>query len=1184
MNINYEEELQKLQQPPQEIDYEAELQSLSTPVAAAPATAASLSIDYDAELAQLPAAPKPAPLPVISRSTFEEQNVDLMGTGGDGTENQVQQERSYVTPAEVARDPERVQDVRKFFAARYPNLAAPKSDVALMKKFSELQAKSDMAYVEDITWALNANDEQKKAAFMVSDLAENITTPLTSEVGAILKSPSTYVGGVPGLVVKKVVGKTALSAIQRMAAVSVAAAVGEGTVAAGVNLLKQKGETLLSFEYTDDKGEVKTASVRDDISYAEAGLVAGVAAVLGGAGGAFLGKGVSAKEQMADLMVRKRDPNAANVAIESFKEQFASREKELYREPIFASEAERQAARASSLDVADAAQEATNSVLNKESIDLLHRTARQLFADNPELIPVDFDKKSIATVIAEVLEKESSDTIQQAASRAGISAQQFLDAFKVTGSEAATVLQANSSMAKFLNKIVDGSGAVDPDLEKLINRMVNAGRGKVHAPGAFGVGLRKVTDASVGGAVAGLSTLIANVGGLTATIGIRTAVDTINAGMRTFDGMVGAMRGDVPLKNFNVKEPVGQLINDGFRVMGHLLDNGYSQELFTAATKYNPRIKNLLLQASPEGERDSMNRFVTAINVMNRSVESFIRKPVFVASLRNRMDDLNLDFESFIANDKPIPAGLLELAAKDTLDVTFSSAFRKGGVGVEGGIEEGVAVVVNAVNSNNYFKTFANFTFPFFRFALSSIKYSYQLTPASAVIGGRTLLKEAASLESLAAKTTKKSEAAGLRAEASGLRYQAKQKIITSSIGLGLIGYASGVRRDNADLPMTQVRSKSGEVYDTAPYAPYSNLLAIGETVNHLQDMGKGLWYTFAMTLEERKAEAAKFRQQANSLARNEEGRQAFIDKAELLEYFNLRDFDQGTFSQVILGMGRTAGTQKSLVDSVTEVMESGVDSKEGLDMMRGAGRYAGDFLSRFDNVLNPVYDVINAMRGDLRSVDSKDAPALGAGAFVDEMVNSLSSPVPIARDRLRDRPSLFDEGTQQVPTATRYVSGVKANAPTTDIENELLRLGVEPYKVLPRDKDRSVRNKIIVIAQPIVTANARELLNDPDYQRLSMDEQRKGMEDVIRKASNEAKKDVEDNLTEEEQTNRQYERLPKRTKDAAEDNFIRVTGRSPTTLEDKQDILNKDFADVDDITDFARGGLATQTKKAFSR
>ena len=1182
MNINYEEELQKLQQPPQEIDYEAELQSLSTPVAAAPATAAPLSIDYDAELAQLPAAPKPAPLPVISRSTFEEQNVDLMGTGGDGTENQVQQERSYVTPAEVARDPERVQDVRKFFAIRYPNLAAPKSDLALMKKFSELQAKSDIAYVEDITWALNANDEQKKAAYMVSDLAANITTPLTSEVGALLKSPSTYVGGIPGLVVKKVVGKTALSAIQRVAAVSVAASVGEGTVAAGVNLLKQKGETLLSFEYTDDKGEVKTASVRDDISYAEAGLVAGVAAVLGGVGGVFLGKGVSAKEQMADLMVRKRDPSATNAAIESFKEQFANREKELYREPIFASAAEREAARFSSLDAnLMQMEEGTNSVLNKESIDLLHRTARQLFADNPELIPVDFDKKSIATVIAEVLEKESSDTIQQAAARAGISEQQFLEAFKVTGSEAATVLQANSAMAKFLNKLVDGSGAVDPDLEKLINRMVNAGRGKVNAPSEFGVWLRKGTDASVGGAVAGLPTLIANVGGLTATIGIRTTVDLINASMRTLDGMLGAMRGDVPLKNFSIKEPIGQLINDGFRVIGHLLDNGYSQELFTAATKYNPRIKNLLLQASPEGERDSMNRFVTAINVMNRSVESFIRKPVFVASLRNRMDDLNLDFESFIANDKPIPAGLLELAAKDTLDVTFSSAFRKGGVGVEGGVEEGVAVVVNAINSNNYFKTFANFTFPFFRFALSSLKYSYQLTPASAAIGGRTLLKEAASLEKLAAKTTKKAEAAGLRAEAAGLRYQAKQKIITSGIGLGLIAYASEVRRDNADLPMTQVRSKSGEVYDTAPYAPYSNILAIGEAVNHLMDMGKSMWYTFGMTPEERKEEAVKFRTQANSLAVNEEGRQALVDKADLLEYFNLRDFDQETFGQVILGMGRMAGTQKSLVDSVTEVFESGIGGEEGLDMLRATGRITGDFLSRFDNVLNPVYDVINAMRGDLRSVDSKDAPALGAGAFVDEMVNSLSAPMPVLRDRLRDRPSLFDEGTQQVPTAARYVSGVKANAPTTDIENELLRLGVEPYKVLPKDKDRSVRNKIIVIAQPIVTANARERLNDPNYQRLSMDEQRKTMEDVIRKATNEAKEDVEDNLTEEEQTNRQYKRLPKRTKDAAEDNFVRVTGRRPTTLEDKQDILNKNF---EDANDFARGGLATQTRKAFSR
>lgn len=67
-------------------------------------------------------------------------------------------------------------------------------------------------------------------------------------------------------------------------------------------------------------------------------------------------------------------------------------------------------------------------------------------------------------------------------------------------------------------------------------------------------------------------------------------------------------------------------------------------------------------------------------------------------------------------------------------------------------------------------------------------------------------------------------------------------------------------------------------------------------------------------------------------------------------------------------------------------------------------------FLSRFDNVLNPIYDVVNYMNEDLRQVDSKDAPTLGYGVFADELVNSLSAPIPVARERLRDKPSLFQE------------------------------------------------------------------------------------------------------------------------------------------------------------------------------
>ena len=1136
-----------------------------------------------------PATPSYQPTP--SPTAFAEQSVDLMGMGDEGalqTQTTVQgatAERTYLMPEEVAKMPQKVSALRSYMRVRYPNMPAAETDLDLVKQYNELQSKTDMDIIEDAQWVMNATDAQKRIAYTaMTEVGDIMPVSLSNELLAGLKSPSSYVGGFSGIVARKAATRAGKTALQTMLRTGLATGATDATIGASLNVVEQKTRMGTSFKAVDEEGNEKVVSLQDDFNYAELALVTGINAVISGAGGASVaGVGGDPKKQMAAIMAKKKPEAEVKKAISDFLNQFQSREKEIYKEPLFTSPAEKQQARAASLDIMDEPKEVTNAVLNKETIKSIYDTAKQLFADNPDLIPADFKDRRITEVISDVLSNADTETIQQAAARAGVSQQAFLDAFKVTASDAGAILQAGSDMAKFFGKATQGMR--DPELERIYERLYRAGYGQEYMGDVMFKGLRKFTDASVGAAVAGLSTTILNTAGLVGTLTVKTAVDVLDAGIRTTEKMVGAMRGKTPIKELSVKETTGQLVGDGFRVLGDILDSGLSEQIFTAATKYNPRIANMLLNASAEGDRGAMGKFVTTLNAANRAVEGFIRKPVFVASLRTRMKAVNLDLDDFIANDKAIPMGLMEQAMDDTLELTFSARFKKGkGGGVEGAIESGVASVVSAINANNGLKTIANVFMPFYRFGLSVAKYSYRLTPVSGASGAlelsraSSLLSRAKELE----KIGKTKAARDMRIEASGMNYQARQKILTSTVGTGLIAYAMGVREDNADLPATQLRDKTGEVHDVTTLAPLSNLLVMGDAALLLRDLGKGLWYATTLTEQERAAEAAQLRKQANSLARNSKGRQELINKAELLEG-RFRNFDPVKFGEVIIGMGRMAGTQKTFIDSVKEVAEGGIQGEGWEEYLKKGGRFAGDFLSRFDNVLNPIYDVVNYMNEDLRQVDSKDAPTLGYGVFADELVNSLSAPMPVARERLRDKPSLFQAKTPQAANVFRYLTGEKPSAPTSAIENELLRVGIEPYKVYPRDTNRELNNKVIKLAQPNIRRYITDLIKDPEYKRMSMNEQSLALEGRIKSVLKEAKDLVEENLSEEKLTDRQFKAIPKKEREAAQDSFFRANRRSAKTMVDKQAIIDGDYSEASELKEYASGGLAVQTRKAFS-
>ena len=510
---------------------------------------------------------------------------------------------------------------------------------------------------------------------------------------------------------------------------------------------------------------------------------------------------------------------------------------------------------------------------------------------------------------------------------------------------------------------------------------------------------------------------------------------------------------------------------------------------------------------------------------------------------------LGLDYEDFIANNKPIPQRLNQDAVDDALKLTFSYPFTKRGEkSLEGYSEDLARRILNGFERNPISGTVGKIAVPFMRFSLNALRYTYRLTPVSGIAGGMEISKARKFLNE------------GKMEEAAGLVYEGKKKIIDSVVGTAFgFGFIAS-RLENSDLGMTETRDSDGNVKDVSGLFPYVNGMVIAELALLMKDLSQNLWYTLSMTPEERAEEAKKFRAQAESLALNEAGRQRLILKAEQLELNRVRKFDGQKFTEIMTGMGRASLTQNSFIDQVTRLFEGSLTENAGKKISVAFA----DFLGRFDNFLNPFYDAINFMREDYRVVDTRAPTSLDLPPMVDAATAVLAGPVPFARDILEERPSLFQSTPQQVPTVLRQVQGQRPTPPTSQIENELARLRIPSFSVFKPSGDRSLDNLTIRLVQPLFQQEVENLIfDDPVYKQMSVNEQRKAITERMQKAFNEVKPIAREMYLQSNPVrtiNRLYDALPRAQREADEDRFMKAFKRRPTTLEDKMRVIQGDF------------------------
>jgi len=622
-----------------------------------------------------------------------------------------------------------------------------------------------------------------------------------------------------------------------------------------------------------------------------------------------------------------------------------------------------------------------------------------------------------------------------------------------------------------------------------------------------------------------------------------------------------------------VKEEIGTIFADGGYVLSRLMDAGYTKELSEMALKNNPRLNNLINNVGAEVETQgggAVNDTVRALNIFNRAVDGVVRGPVFLQSIKNRMKDVGLDFEDFMANDKPVPTSLLKAAAEDTMKLTFSYSFKQTGEKSVEGIAEDLAFkALDTFNRNAGSGIVKDIVAPFLRFQLNAVRYTYRLTPMSG-IGGYQELQQAAKLRG-----------EGKTLEAAGMSYDGKRKVLDSAVGSAAILGAMAYREENSDIQFNQYKDNDGNVKDGSALFPYVNVMALAEATLVMKDIGKELWYTTKMSPEERATEATKIKEQADALDVNDPKKQQLTNQYELLQLGRVRNFDGIKFTEIITGLGRSAGTQKSVLNTIAETVEGGITES----MEKKGGQIVGDFISRFDNVLNPLYDAINFLRDDMRVVDPKASTAISGEVSpgIEAAVATVAAPIPGARDILQSRPSLFQSTEQQTPAVQRQFTGARPTPPTSAIEKELTRLNIQPYSVVKTTGSRDLDNIRVQLAAPEFRGVVTELISSPDYKAKSANEQQVAIKDAMNTVLSSYKKDAQELFLQkygQSALNALYEKAP--DKAAQEDAFVRMFKRKPTTNADKFAIIEGDFKDVG-VVEKAKGGLVSQMDKMLT-
>jgi hypothetical protein len=485
-----------------------------------------------------------------------------------------------------------------------------------------------------------------------------------------------------------------------------------------------------------------------------------------------------------------------------------------------------------------------------------------------------------------------------------------------------------------------------------------------------------------------------------------------------------------------LKNSLSDTMKDAFSVYGYMAKNGLSTEVTDTLLQHNPTLRGNLLSATQENATNEVSKAAQIFNTLNVAQDAFFRKAIFSAAVEKHMRRAGLDMYQTIGEGKVIPASILKQATDDTLKATFSYAPKAQKKGIE-------TLEAGAENMANLLVKAAEFpggsliaTFP--RFMSNAIAFQYRYSVFGAVSGAEDLLNGALM------------NAAGSNAGA-GLVRKGQENIAKGVVGTAALAAAYDYRLNNQDADWYNIKNNDGSTIDTRSIFPLGPTLAVADFLAKRK-----------LGLEPKTAEAV----------------------------------------EAIAGMKMPAGTQNQFLDQVFSAFSSEKDADK---LEIAVGKVLGDFTARFSQpfLVKSAYEFLDLFReGGAVQRDPNVIKSEAAGdKLIEAAVNRVQSKLPIVKEALPEAiPRLREGPVYKEGEFFNSLIGVRVTPEKTPAEQEIVRLGIDPYKLYgPSSGDKQYDRAFVENANPLVIKAIDRTTANERYKALTPTEQKIALTNVVR-------------------------------------------------------------------------------------
>ena len=653
-----------------------------------------------------------------------------------------------------------------------------------------------------------------------------------------------------------------------------------------------------------------------------------------------------------------------------------------------------------------------------------------------------------------------------------------------------TVGDAASVMQGYssLARVLGRLSQLDPETDALIKQMYGRSEDMTSATGALLSGIQRLEKESKALVVSSIGTTVRNIYGSTGALTL-DAASRVLEGTIYETGKVVKTAIDGTYQRGDLTKGMKGVIKDAFNTLVYLKDAGFTAEVVDKILVDNPAIQKQVFSALQETGNAELSKAARIANTLNVAQDALFRKAVFTASIERQLRRIGIDMYEVVANDKTIPADVLKNAGEEALKATFSYMPKPRRAGQNTLESKAEGWASKAVSFLEDMPGGSLIaTFP--RFMANAMAFQYKYSPFGAASGVSDIL------------------AAGKRAVtdqegANRLYREGLGKFSRGTVGTAALYAAYKYRMENQDTEWYNVQGEDGSTVDVRAIFPAGPWLAVGDLVAKMK-LGK-------------------------------------FEDAKVSEAM-----------EAIVGMKMPAGTQKTILDSLPELMAG--EGKEADKFKKAMGQILGDFAGRFIQPGQPFLAYFDLM--DRESQLARDPNVITGEDIVSEAaMNRIKAKLPGLKEELPVAVRyLREEEPVRAGEFFNILSGFRVVPRVNELEKEFAKLNLDPYQMFGATGDKVYDRAVIKEAGQWIKQVVVPRIDSREYNAMTDREKKVAMSNNMSTALGAARAIVQGEMTskDKERVDKMaYNKLSQQRRLAINDMYKRDKG---VTLEDAKD------------------------------